>query len=124
MKKTRPTLAELVSFDSRGLIPVIVQDHNNGQVLMVAYMNEEALRKTLETRKAHYWSRSRKKLWLKGETSGHVQTVKGISVDCDRDAILLKVDQKVAACHEGYRTCFFRTLKGGKLVITERKVKE
>ena len=94
-----------------GLVPVIAQDAVTGEVLMLAYMNEEAFNKTLETGKAHYWSRSRGKLWLKGETSGHVQMVKEILLDCDGDTLVLKVEQKGgAACHKGYRSCFFRRI--------------
>src|SRR5215510_12356477 len=92
-----------------GIVPVIVQDHASGEVLMLAYMNEAAWKKTLETGQVHYYSRSRNKLWLKGETSGHIQDVKGIYTDCDTDTILIKVHQHGgAACHEGYRSCFFR----------------
>jgi len=123
MKKRHGKILSVLRFDSKGLIPAIVQDYKNKQVLMVAYMNRRALVKTLDTGKAHYWSRSRKKLWMKGETSGHIQKVKEIAIDCDSDSILLKVDQRVAACHEGYRSCFFRKLKGGKLVVSARKVK-
>ena len=94
-----------------GLIPVIAQDAATGEVLMLAYMNEEALKKTIETKKAHYWSRSRQKLWLKGETSGHIQEVKDILLDCDGDTIVLKVEQQGgAACHKGYRSCFYRRI--------------
>lgn len=103
------TVGEL-KFDEHGLIAAIMQDAETGEVLMVAYMNDEALMKTLETGKAHFWSRSRKKLWLKGESSGHVQIVKGIYVDCDGDALLLKIEQKGGACHTGYRSCFYRRL--------------
>jgi phosphoribosyl-AMP cyclohydrolase len=95
-----------------GLIPAIAQDYETGEVLMLAYMNDEALAKTRETRKAHYWSRSRKKLWLKGETSGNFQVVKEIRIDCDSDAVLLLVEQKGGACHTGYRSCFYRTVDG------------
>ncbi len=92
-----------------GLVPVIVQDAETGDVLMLAYMNEEAYQKTLETGKATYWSRSRQKLWVKGESSGNIQEVKGIYVDCDEDTILLKVHQVGgAACHTGHRSCFYR----------------
>jgi phosphoribosyl-AMP cyclohydrolase len=94
------------------LVPVIAQDAETKEVLMLAYMNQEALQKTLKTGKAHYWSRSRNKLWLKGESSGHVQKVKEIRVDCDQDAILLKVEQVGGACHMGYRSCFYRTMDG------------
>ncbi len=95
-----------------GLIPAIAQDYATGEVLMLAYMNDEALAKTRETGKAHYWSRSRKRLWLKGETSGNFQVVKEIRIDCDSDAILLLVEQMGGACHTGYRSCFYRTVDG------------
>ena len=99
----------------QGLIPAIVQDWQTGDVLMVAYMNAESWARTLETGKACFWSRSRKKLWLKGETSGHVQNVKEIYLDCDNDAILLKVEQVGgAACHTGYRSCFYRQIVNGQ----------
>jgi phosphoribosyl-AMP cyclohydrolase len=94
------------------LVPAIAQDYATGEVLMLAYMNDEALAKTRETGKAHYWSRSRKKLWLKGESSGNFQIVKEIRIDCDHDAILLLVEQKGGACHTGYRSCFYRTVDG------------
>ncbi len=98
-------------FNKMDLIPVIAQDWETGEVLMLAYMNQEAWEKTLETGKVHYYSRSRQKLWLKGETSGHVQLVKEIRLDCDADTLLIKVEQiGGAACHEGYRSCFFRHL--------------
>lgn len=92
------------------LITAIAQDYKTDQILMVANMNKEALKKTIETGKAHYWSTSRNEQWLKGESSGHVQTVKEILVDCDMDAVILKIEQKGAACHEGYYSCFFRKL--------------
>jgi phosphoribosyl-ATP pyrophosphohydrolase/phosphoribosyl-AMP cyclohydrolase len=95
-------------FDANGLVPAIVQDVRNGQVLMHAYMNAEALDQTLQTGLAHYYSRSRQRLWRKGEESGHVQHVREILYDCDADTLLLKVDQEVAACHTGNRSCFFR----------------
>jgi phosphoribosyl-AMP cyclohydrolase len=97
-------------FDKQGgLVPAIVQDHASGQVLMLAYMNEEAWNLTLTTLEAHYYSRSRQTLWHKGDTSGHVQRVKEILLDCDADTVLLKVEQVGgAACHEGYASCFFR----------------
>ncbi|RNM30104.1 phosphoribosyl-AMP cyclohydrolase [Absicoccus porci] len=95
-----------------GLVPCVVQDVENGQVLMLGYMNEESLQETLRSGLATYWSRSRKELWKKGETSGHYQHVKEILVDCDEDTILLKVVQDGAACHTGHRTCFYRTLEG------------
>jgi len=95
-----------------GLIPVVVQDADSKEVLMVAYANDEAVRLTRETGFAHFYSRSRKKLWKKGEESGHVQEIREILVDCDEDCLLYLVDQKGAACHTGYRTCFYRTLEG------------
>lgn len=95
------------------VITAIAQDAETNEILMLANMNREALIKTLETGKAHYWSTSRNKLWFKGESSGHVQDVREILVDCDMDAIILKISQTGAACHEGYRSCFFRRLKAG-----------
>lgn len=106
-----------------GLIPAIVQDDKTGEVLMLAYMNREAWLKTRETGKATYWSRSRNSLWIKGETSGHFQVVKEMRIDCDVDAVLLKVEQTGAACHTGYRTCFYRRIKDGDFeIIGERLV--
>lgn len=96
--------------NSDGLIPVVVQDAENDQVLMVAYMNEEAFRLTVETGKMTYWSRSRQEIWVKGLTSGHFQYVKNLFLDCDNDTILAKVEQIGAACHTGSRSCFFKTL--------------
>jgi Phosphoribosyl-AMP cyclohydrolase len=103
---------------SDGLIPVIVQDVENEEVLMMAYMNEEALKRTLDTGKAHYWSRSRGKLWLKGEESGNFQSVREVRVDCDGDTILLKVKQIGGACHKGYRSCFYRRINGD--IVSEK----
>jgi len=100
-----------VAFGTDGLVPAIVQDAEIGEILMLAYMNREALEKTLETGKSHFWSRSRQTLWRKGETSGHEQTVREIRVDCDGDALLLMVDQKGVACHTGKPTCFYRLLE-------------
>ncbi|WP_300937733.1 phosphoribosyl-AMP cyclohydrolase [Faecalibaculum rodentium] len=94
-----------------GLIPAIVQDADNGEVLMLGYMNEESLKKTLETGLATYWSRSRQELWCKGETSGHFQHVQEIRYDCDEDTLLVKVHQDGAACHTGHRSCFYRVLE-------------
>jgi phosphoribosyl-AMP cyclohydrolase len=106
-----------------GLVPVIVQDADDGAVLMLAYMNAAAFERTVQTGKATYWSRSRNQLWVKGETSGKTQQVVDILVDCDNDTVLLKVRQQGgAACHEGYRTCFFRRLRDGELEIVEQKV--
>lgn len=94
----------------KGLVPAIIQDFQNGEVLMMAYMNEESLNKTVETGKTWFWSRSRKELWNKGATSGHYQYVKSISVDCDYDTLLIKVKQVGAACHTGNRSCFYRSI--------------
>ena len=109
-----------IKWDERGLIPVVVQDLNTKDVLMVAYMNNEAYELTLKTGKAHYYSRSRKKLWLKGETSGHFQEVKSIYLDCDNDTILIMVDQKVAACHTGFWSCFYRVWKDGWHIVGKK----
>ena len=99
-----------------GLLPAIAQDSESGEVLMLAYMNEQSFAETLQTGQATYWSRSREKLWRKGEESGHVQTVREIFVDCDRDTILLKVQQQGPACHEGYSSCFSRQVTPDGLV--------
>ena len=109
-------------FDSSGLITAIVTDADNGALLMVAHMNAEALRLTLETGLAHFWSRSRQSLWKKGETSGETLRVSEILTDCDQDALQLKVhlQGKGAACHTGRRSCFYRRLEAGKLVFTDR----
>lgn len=104
------------------LVIAIAQDYMTSEVLMVAYMNKEAFNKTLETKKAHYWSTSRNKIWLKGESSQNFQKVHEILVDCDGDAVLLKITQKGGACHEGYRSCFFRKLKNDKLEIVGNRV--
>jgi phosphoribosyl-AMP cyclohydrolase len=111
-----------VKFDDRGLVPVIIQDYKNGEMLMLAYMNRESLQMTVSSGKTHFWSRSRKKLWLKGESSGHTQEVKGLFIDCDMDAVLIKVEQKVAACHTGYRSCFYRQLQGEDFKVVGEKV--
>jgi phosphoribosyl-ATP pyrophosphohydrolase/phosphoribosyl-AMP cyclohydrolase len=105
---TAPALA----FDERGLIPAVVQEAETGEVLMVAWMNQEAFDATLRTGLAHFWSRSRGQLWQKGETSGHVQHVQGVYVDCDADVVLVQVHQEGVACHTGRRTCFFTAVTG------------
>jgi phosphoribosyl-AMP cyclohydrolase len=106
-----------------GLIPVIAQEYETGEVLMMAYMNAEAFDMTVKTGFAHYWSRSRNRLWKKGEASGHVQEIKEIRVDCDNDCLLIKVRQeKGAACHTGYRSCFYRVVHGDELEIDGRRV--
>ena len=99
-----------IRYNSDGLVPAIAQDATTGEVLMMAWMDEEALRRTIETRKATYWSRSRGEYWVKGETSGHHQAVREVWTDCDGDTILVKVDQTGAACHTGNPTCFFEEL--------------
>ena len=105
-KKNMPKL----KFDKAGLIPAIVQDYKTNEVLMIAYMNKESLRITLKEKKTCFYSRSRKVLWRKGETSGNMQKVKTIQYDCDKDALLVKVNQKGPACHTGERSCFFREI--------------
>ena len=103
-----------------GLITAVIQDHVSGRVLMVGYMNEEAFRKTVETGYATFFSRSRNKLWIKGESSGHRLVVKEISTDCDRDAVLVKVEALgPGVCHEGYESCFFRRLEGGEWKVAD-----
>ena len=97
-------------FNADGLIAAIAQDATTGEVLMLAWMNAEALKATVETRRATYWSRSRQALWVKGDTSGHVQQVEDVLVDCDQDAVLLKVHQTGGACHTGRQSCFYRTV--------------
>ncbi len=97
-----------VRFDDRGLVPVVVQQWDTGEVLMLAWMDDEALRRTRETGRATYWSRSREEYWVKGETSGNIQEVREVRIDCDGDTVLLLVDQHGAACHTGSRTCFTR----------------
>lgn len=101
-------VSEDLKFDANGLVPAVIQDAQNGEVLMVGYMNREAVDRTLTSGRVTFWSRSRQEYWVKGETSGNVQHVKGVYVDCDRDCLLVKVEQVGAACHEGYRSCFFR----------------
>ena len=115
---------ENLKYDANGLIPAIIQDHHNGEVLMMAWMNQESLQRTIDTKLCTYWSRSRQKYWVKGETSGHVQHVKSISVDCDQDALLIKIEQVGAACHENYRSCFFRDIVGSDLVINSEKLED
>ena len=108
-------------FDENGLIPVITTDFQNGDILMHAYMNDEALRKTIENREAHYWSRSKNKIWHKGKVSGFIQKVKEIRIDDDQDSIWLSVDiGKGASCHVGYRSCFYRSIPLGKIKNDEK----
>jgi phosphoribosyl-AMP cyclohydrolase len=109
---TEDLLAKLDFKKGNGLIPVVVQDADSKTVLMLAYANEEALQKTLSTGYAHYWSRSRQKLWMKGETSGNTQKIQKVMTDCDYDTLLYVVNQKGPACHTGEYTCFFNKIKG------------
>jgi len=111
-----------IKWDADGLITAIAQDYETNEVLMMAYMNEESFRQTLETGFMHYYSRSRKKLWKKGETSGHTQTLKEVKIDCDNDCLLFAVDQKVGACHTGHYSCFYRKLENDVLEDTKTKV--
>lgn len=116
-------LLDQCKFDDRGFITAIAQDYQTGEILMVAFMNREALEQTLERKLACYWSRSREKLWVKGETSGHFQKIKEIAVDCDMDAVVLRVEQTGGACHMGYRSCFYRRVEeDGSLSVTGEKV--
>ena len=116
-------LVERLTFNDAGLIPVIAQDAETGRVLMLAWMNRVALEQTISTRLMTYWSRSRQKLWLKGETSGHYQSVQSISFDCDGDAVLCKVRQKGSACHPGRKDCFYLDLDmdGEAVTITSKR---
>jgi phosphoribosyl-AMP cyclohydrolase len=105
-----------------GLVTAVIQDHKSGRILMVGYMNEESFRLTVERGYAIFWSRSRQKLWLKGESSGHKLMVKSIQTDCDKDAVLVQVEAiGPGVCHEGYESCFFRTLEDGEWKVTEQQ---
>jgi phosphoribosyl-AMP cyclohydrolase len=121
-KRGDMNLIDAVKFDEKGLVSAIAQDALTGEVLMLAYMNRESLAETLAAGVMVYWSRSRQKRWLKGETSGHVQTVKEVYVDCDGDALLFKIEQKGAACHTGYYSCFYRRRQDEGWRITGIKV--
>jgi len=114
-----------LKFDAHGLIPAIIQERGTGRVLMLAWMNRASLEKTIATGKTHFWSRSRQKFWMKGETSGHVQQVKDIAFDCDGDTLLIQVEQTGAACHRGYKSCFFRSVEGdgASFKVTEPQLK-
>ncbi|MDD4548337.1 MAG: bifunctional phosphoribosyl-AMP cyclohydrolase/phosphoribosyl-ATP diphosphatase HisIE [Syntrophomonadaceae bacterium] len=105
-------MIDKIKFDERGLVPAVIQDYKTGQVLMLAYMNAESLSKTVTTGKTWFYSRSREKLWMKGEESGHIQEVKEISYDCDEDTLLILVEQTGPACHTGHLSCFYRNLDG------------
>ncbi len=109
-------LLAALRFGSDGLIPAIAQQHDSGEVLMLAWMNRDAVAETLKTGRVCYWSRSRKQLWRKGESSGHVQRLVELRVDCDGDALLVLVDQSGVACHTGMRSCFFRAVRDGALI--------
>ena len=101
-----------LKFDANGLIPAIVQEQSTGRVLMMAWMNRASLESTIATGRTHFWSRSRQKFWMKGESSGHTQQVKDIAFDCDGDTLLIQVESAGPACHEGYKSCFFRSIEG------------
>ncbi|MEM7734517.1 MAG: bifunctional phosphoribosyl-AMP cyclohydrolase/phosphoribosyl-ATP diphosphatase HisIE [Deinococcota bacterium] len=128
---SEPLTLDDINFDNRGLVPVITQDRYSGEVLMLAYANREAVEQTLQTGEAHYYSRSRQSLWHKGATSGHIQKVNEVRIDCDEDTLLYRVDQTGAACHTGEYSCFFRNLDGAQapaigemLMLLERTVEQ
>ena len=110
-----------LKYNRDGLIPAIIQEQSTGRVLMMAWMNRASLKSTLETGRTHFWSRSRQKFWMKGESSGHTQQVKDVALDCDGDTLLIQVEQKGAACHKGYQSCFFRSVgtDGEEVKVTE-----
>jgi phosphoribosyl-AMP cyclohydrolase len=116
------SLIDIVKFDDKGLVSAIAQDFATGEVLMLAYMHRESLAETLSTGDMVYWSRSRQKRWKKGETSGHTQKVREVYIDCDGDALLFKIDQAGAACHENYLSCFFRQNIDGAWKIVREKM--
>lgn len=117
------TVLEAIRFDDSGLVPAIAQQHDSGEVLMMAWMNRDAVRETLRTGRVTYYSRSRDSLWRKGETSGQTQTLKDFRIDCDGDTLLMLVDQKGVACHTGRRSCFFTAVRNGDLqVIAEPEI--
>ena len=115
-----------LKYTDDGLIPAIIQEHSTGRVLMMAWMNRASLETTITTGRTHFWSRSRQKFWMKGESSGHTQVVKDISFDCDGDTLLIQVEQTGAACHEGFKSCFFRAIegKGDSFKITEPQLQK
>ena len=116
MSEEIETILDAIVFDDRGLVPAIAQAHESGEVLMMAWMNRDAVAETLTTGRVCYWSRSRQALWRKGETSGQTQRLIELRIDCDGDTLLLKVEQTGAACHTGQRSCFFRAFRDGRLV--------
>ena len=113
-----------LKFNSDGLIPAIVQEQSSRRVLMMAWMNRASIEKTISTGRTHFWSRSRQKFWMKGESSGHTQQVKDLAFDCDGDTLLIRVEQTGAACHEGYQSCFFRSVgaDGASFNVTEAQL--
>ena len=112
-----------LKFNDDELIPAIIQEEGTGRVIMMAWMNESSLKTTIEKGKTHFWSRSRQKYWMKGESSGHTQQVKNIAFDCDGDTLLIQVSQVEAACHEGYQSCFFRTINdAGEFDVSENRL--
>jgi phosphoribosyl-AMP cyclohydrolase len=119
-ERATPDWIEEIAWSAEGLVPAVVQDAASGRVLMLAWMNRDALARTAATGEAHYWSRSRQRLWRKGEESGHIQKVHELRIDCDADAVLLRVDQAGGiACHTGRERCFFRRLEEGHWVVTD-----
>jgi phosphoribosyl-AMP cyclohydrolase len=120
------SVLDKLKFNGDGLIPAIIQEQSTGRVLMMAWMNRESIQRTLDLGKTVFWSRSRKQYWVKGETSGHVQRVKDVSYDCDGDTLLIQVEQTGAACHEGYQSCFFRSIRenGQADEVTEKRLIE
>jgi len=122
VSKLEETIKDL-KYDAQGLIPAVVVDADTKAVLMVAYMNQTALRKTVETGKTHFWSRSRRKYWMKGESSGHTQDVRAVYTDCDKDTLVIEAVQHGAACHNGYFSCFYRKLtNAGEWEVIAEKV--
>ena len=121
--RTDVNFYDQLKFNSDGLIPAIIQEQTTGFVLMMAWMNRASLEQTIESGQTNFWSRSRRKSWRKGETSGHTQTVKHIAFDCDGDTLLIQVEQIGAACHEGYKSCFFRSVedRGRSFRVTEQR---
>jgi len=115
-----------LKYTEDGLIPAIIQEAGTNRVLMMAWMNRASLESTIKTGKTHFWSRSRKKFWMKGEESGHTQTVKDIAFDCDGDTLLIQVEQVGAACHEGFKSCFFRSVEGDSAAfkVTEAQLQK
>ena len=115
------TFLEKLKFNADGLIPAIIQEQSTGRVLMMAWMNAESIKRSVELGKTVFWSRSRQKYWIKGESSGHVQVIKDVAFDCDGDTLLIQVEQSGAACHEGYKSCFFRSVReqGSSVDTTE-----